>query len=106
MIFHTRIFSATLLCATGLVRPFSAMSQTTAPSRAASIVDSMPLEKRISQAAVSPDGSHVAYIVGGKLTVVTIEGGSAQNVAVEGDLALRNVSWTADSKQVAFIADP
>src|SRR5579864_6345792 len=105
MIFHARIFSATLLCATGLLRPSPAVSQTTTPSRAASIVDSMPNAKRISQAAVSPDGSHVAYIVDGKLTVVTIESGSAQNIGVEGDLALRNVSWSADSKQVTFIAD-
>src|SRR5579859_1265414 len=105
MIFDARIFSVTLLCATSLVRPSPAESQTTAPSRAASIVDSMPNAKRISQAEVSPDGTHVAYIVDGKLTVVTIESASAQNVAVEGDLALRKISWSADSKQLAFIAD-
>ena len=65
----------------------------------------MPAAKSISQAAISPDGTHVAYIVEGKLTVVTLESGSAQTISVEGDLALRNVSWSADSKQVAFIAD-
>src|SRR5579859_7257230 len=105
MIFHVRIFSSTVLCATSLLRPSPAVSQTTTPSRAASIVDSMPNAKRISQAAVSPDGTHVAYIVDGKLTVVTIESGSTQNIGVEGDLALRNVSWSGDSKQMAFIAD-
>lgn len=105
MIFHARILSAVFVCATSLLRPFPAASQATTPSRAASIVDSLPNAKRISQAAVSPDGSHVAYIVDGKLNVVTIESGSAHNIAVEGDLALRSVSWSADSKQVVFLAD-
>lgn len=65
----------------------------------------MPSAKSISQASISPDGAHVAYIVEGKLTVVTLESGSAQTISVEGDLALRNVSWSADSKQLAFLAD-
>jgi len=65
----------------------------------------MPSAKSISQAAISPDGAHVAYIVEGKLTVVMLESGSAQTISIEGDLALRNVSWSADSKQLAFLAD-
>ena len=43
----------------------------TAPSRAASVVDSMPQAKRIEQAAISPDGTHVAYIVDGALNVAS-----------------------------------
>jgi dipeptidyl aminopeptidase/acylaminoacyl peptidase len=65
----------------------------------------MPSAKSISQTAISPDAAHVAYIVEGKLTVVTLESGFAQTIGVEGDLAVRSVSWSADSKQLAFLAD-
>jgi len=105
MILHARILFATLVCATALLLSQPATSQTTAPSRAASIFDSMPSAKSISQAAISPDAAHVAYIVEGKLTVVTLESGFAQTIGVEGDLAVRSVSWSADSKQLAFLAD-
>lgn len=65
----------------------------------------MPDAKTISQAVISPDGSYVAYIVAGKLTVASVQSGSSQNVAVEGGLSLRSVCWSADSKQLAFLAD-
>src|SRR5580700_9626992 len=74
------------------------------PSRAAAIVDSMPHAKKISEAAFSPDGMQVAYIVDDKLTVASVSGGSPQTIAVEGN-PLREVVWSADSKRVAFIAD-
>src|SRR5579859_712512 len=104
MILRSRVLPA-LLCATALLLPHATASQTASPSRAASIFDSMPDAKGISQAVISPDGSHVAYIVAGKLTVASVESGSSQNVAVEGDMSLRSVCWSSDSKQLAFLAD-
>ena len=89
-----------LLCAA-----ISGWAQTTAPSRATSIIDSMPHAKRFDQAAISPDGSQVAYILDGALTVVPAHGGTAHPIAVEGKLELRDVSWSRDSKHIAFIAD-
>src|ERR1700727_1040102 len=74
------------------------------PSRAAAIVDSMPHAKKISEAAFSPDGMQVAYIVDDKLTVASVSGGSPHTTAVEGN-PLREVVWSADSKRIAFIAD-
>jgi dipeptidyl aminopeptidase/acylaminoacyl peptidase len=65
----------------------------------------MPHTKHIGEVALSPDGARVAYLVGDKLTVTSSSGGSSQTIAVEGDLALRNVAWSADSKRIAFIAD-
>jgi len=83
----------------------SARAQDGAPSRAATIIDSMPVAKTIDQAAISPDGTQVAYIVEGQLAIVPATGGTARPIAVEGKLALRDVAWAADSKQIAFIAD-
>lgn len=65
----------------------------------------MPHTKRIGEVALAPDGAQVAYFVGDKLTVASSSGGSSRTIAVEGDLPLRNVAWSADSKRIAFIAD-
>jgi len=101
---------AVLLCA--LVAslhcvPLVAQDQNPAPSRAAAVLSSMPHAKKIDQVALSPDGTQVAYIVAGQLTVTPIRGGSGspQAISVEGKLPLREVAWSPDSKQLAFLAD-
>jgi dipeptidyl aminopeptidase/acylaminoacyl peptidase len=81
-----------------------ALAQKPTPSRAAQIVDSMPRAKRITQAAISPDGMKVAYIVNGELTVASVAADSSRAIAVEGKPALGAVSWSADSQQIAFLA--
>ena len=45
-------------------------------SRAAAVLDSMPHAKSISQAAISPDGTQIAYIVGGELSLIPATGGT------------------------------
>ena len=65
----------------------------------------MPHAKRIGQVALSPDGLLVAYLVKGELAVTPASGGPSQAIAVEGNLPLRDVTWSADSKRMAFIAD-
>ncbi|MGA2458212.1 MAG: hypothetical protein ABSF85_11635, partial [Terriglobales bacterium] len=75
-----------------------------APSRAAAVLDSMPHAKKIDQVALSPDGTQVAYIADGQLAVTPVRGGSLQAISVE-ELPLREVTWSADSKQLAFLAD-
>jgi dipeptidyl aminopeptidase/acylaminoacyl peptidase len=82
-----------------------AQERTTTPSRAAAVLDSMPHAKRIGQVALSPDGLLVAYLVKGELAVIPASGGPSQAIAVEGNLPLRDVTWSADSKRMAFIAD-
>ena len=93
-------FVLSLLCAS-----LSGWAQTAAPSRAATVIDSMPSAKRFDQVAISPDGSQVAYTLDGQLTVIPASGGAALSIAVEGKLELRDVSWSPDSKQIAFLAD-
>ena len=90
---------------TSLLSIAFAAGQSTPPSRAVSVIDSMPTTKQIDQAAISPDGTQVAYIIGGELAVIPAVGGTARPVAVEGKLSLRDVCWSRDSKQIAFIAD-
>src|SRR5271168_1609602 len=72
-----------------------------APSRAAAAVDAMPHAKKIDEVALSPDGSRVAYVVGGNLKIIRTSGGSSQTIAVEGNLVLRGVAWSSDSKHLA-----
>ena len=76
-----------------------------APSRAATILDSMPRAKTVAQAAISPDGTHVAYIVDGAITVVALGTSAAHTIEVDDKLPLRNVVWSPDSRQLAFLAD-
>jgi dipeptidyl aminopeptidase/acylaminoacyl peptidase len=76
-----------------------------APSRAEAVLDSMPKAKSIGEVGISPDGALVAYIVDGKLTVCALDGASAHQIQIEGDLKLREVAWSADSSRIAFLAD-
>ena len=85
--------------------PLLAREQDHAATRAAAVLDSMPHAKKIDQVALSPDGTQVAYIVDGQLTVTPVGGGSLHAISVEGKLPLREVTWSADSKQLAFLAD-
>ncbi len=87
--------------------PFSLLARDvhSASSRAAAVLDSMPHAKHISQAAISPDGSQVAYIVDGQLSLMPSEGGAGGALAIENHLQLRDPAWSADSKQLVFIAD-
>jgi dipeptidyl aminopeptidase/acylaminoacyl peptidase len=82
-----------------------AQDQTAAAYRAATVLDSMPHAKREGQVALSPDGTKVAYFTDRKLAITPASGGSTQAIAVEGNLPLRDVAWSADSKRIAFIAD-
>ncbi|MGA8868514.1 MAG: S9 family peptidase [Candidatus Sulfotelmatobacter sp.] len=65
----------------------------------------MPHAKKIDEVALSPDGRQMAYIVDGVLTVSAATGEPSHGISVEGNLPLRDVAWSADSKQLAFLAD-
>ena len=106
--YHVRF--AALLCALAALLhcvPLLAQDQDPALSRAAAVLASMPHAKSIDQVAISPDGTQVACIVDGQLTVTRVRGGSGslQAISVEGKLPLREVTWSTDSKQLAFLAD-
>jgi Tol biopolymer transport system component len=81
------------------------LAQAQENSRAAAVFDSMPKAKKVDEAVVSPDGIHVAYIVGGELTVASVNDNSSHTISVDSKLPLRGVSWSSDSRQVLFLAD-
>lgn len=82
-----------------------ANDETTSPSHVAAVVDSMPRSKAIEQVAISSDGTQVAYIIEGQLTISSADGATAHPVTIEGNLHLRDATFSADGKQVAFLAD-
>jgi dipeptidyl aminopeptidase/acylaminoacyl peptidase len=100
-----RFLAPFCVIAASLVSTCLAHAQESAPSRAAAVLDSMPHAKKIDQAALSPDGTQVAYIVDGELSVFALHGGTSHSISVEGKLPLRDLTWSADSKQLAFLAD-
>jgi dipeptidyl aminopeptidase/acylaminoacyl peptidase len=105
---NPRFSCGALFCSVALVligASVFAQDQTAASSRAAAVLDSIPHTKKISQVALSPDGTQVAYIVDGGLAVIPAGGGSSRSIPVEGDFRLRDVAWSVDSKRIAFIAD-
>jgi len=77
----------------------------TSTSRAAAVLDAMPHAKRIGEVTLSPDGSRVAYLLNGKINVVSITGGTPQEIALANHLPLRDITWSSDSKLLAFLAD-
>jgi dipeptidyl aminopeptidase/acylaminoacyl peptidase len=83
----------------------AAQNQSASASRAAAVLDSMPHAKRIGDVALSPDGTRIAYMANQKLEVMLASGGPSREVSVVGNLPLRDVTWSGDSKRIAFIAD-
>jgi dipeptidyl aminopeptidase/acylaminoacyl peptidase len=79
--------------------------QAESSSRAAAVLDSMPQAKSIAQVAISPDGSQIAYIVAGEISIIPASGGAVRTITVEGKLSARDVAWSPDSKQIVFLAD-
>src|ERR1700733_2062407 len=79
-------------------------SATASASRAAAVLDSMPQAKKIDQAALSPDGGQVAYVMDGEITLRDLGNGGSHPITVEGKLPLRELAWSADSRQLAFLA--
>ncbi len=72
--------------------------------RVAAAIDSLPAVKSIDQVAISPDGSRVAYIVAGELSVATISDGATRRIAPS-QSATREVTWSADSHHLAWLND-
>jgi dipeptidyl aminopeptidase/acylaminoacyl peptidase len=106
--FHAALYWAiacVLLGASLFAQDVFAQDQAAVPSRAAAVLDSMPHASRIGQVALSPDGTQIAYFADRKLSVMPAGGGSSQVIAVEGNPSLRDVTWSGDSKRIAFLAD-
>jgi Tol biopolymer transport system component len=76
-----------------------------AQGRLAAALDSLPHAKKIDQAAISPDGTQVAYIVEGELSMAAVMGGTPHRIAADQKLTARDVTWSVDSRHIAWLAD-
>jgi len=92
-----RLCVVLLLCC-ALEIPFAAQD------RVAAAIDSLPSVKSIDQVAISPDGSQVAYIVGGELFVAAASNGASHRIAPDRN-TIREVTWSADSRHIAWLCD-
>src|SRR5437763_1124352 len=84
------------------VLPLS-FSQSPNHERAVQALDSMPRVQHISQVAVSPDGTRVAYVAGGKLTVTP--SAQPQSAANADAPQARDITWSADSQHLAYLSE-
>jgi dipeptidyl aminopeptidase/acylaminoacyl peptidase len=75
-----------------------------AQDRVAAAIDSLPSAKSIDQVTISPDGSHVAYIVEGGLFVAAVSDGPSHRIAPDQN-TIREVTWSADSRHIAWLCD-
>ncbi len=94
---HARLRLFLLLFATSI----SAASQ----DGVSAAIDSLPSIKRVDQAAISPDGSHVAYIVDGQLSIAKIGDATSQTITTDSKASVRDVSWSSDSRQITWLSD-
>jgi dipeptidyl aminopeptidase/acylaminoacyl peptidase len=98
------VFSLSLIGA-GFFAGDTALAQ----DRIAAAVDSLPSVRKIDQVAISPDGKWVAYCVDGRLLVAAADDNNAEGpahpVAVEQKLSARDLTWSADSRSLAWLAD-
>jgi dipeptidyl aminopeptidase/acylaminoacyl peptidase len=94
-----------MLCAASLFFSTPTVAQESSASHAAQILDSLPRAHRISEVAIAPDASQVAYIIDGQLSVIPVTGGTAHTIALQSKLQLRDVAWSADGKSLVFLAD-
>src|SRR5215831_11727045 len=70
----------------------------------AAAIDSLPSVKSIDQAAIAPDGSQVAYIVEGELSIASVADGASRRLAPNQN-EIREITWSRDSHRLAFIND-
>ena len=75
-----------------------------AQDRAAAALDSLPSVRNIDQVAISPDGTEVAYVVEGEVSVAKVPDGTPSRIAAD-QRAARDLSWSADGRHITWLAD-
>ena len=105
-----RVSAAALitLAFTAIAPPPAHAQDAASKARAAAVLNSLPKAKNISEAALSPDGTQVAIIEEGVLSIAPARGGPAHAflLDVSHPTTARNVTWSADGKSLAYIAEP
>jgi dipeptidyl aminopeptidase/acylaminoacyl peptidase len=85
---------------------FAAAQSTSDRRRAEEVLSSMPHPARLEQVAISPDGSTLAWINNERIFVRPLSGTAPERtIAVPENRGIRDITWSHDSKQLAYIAD-
>jgi dipeptidyl aminopeptidase/acylaminoacyl peptidase len=85
---------------------FVCLSAAAQQSRIDQFVDALPKVKTLDQAAISPDGTRVAYIQSGALRVIAASPDTkSKTISPSGDLEARDAAWSPDGKRLAYIAN-
>ena len=71
----------------------------------ASALDSLPSIQKIGNVAISPDGSRVAYIVDGLISVAAVADGTSRAIATDQKMSARDITWSPDSRRLAWLVD-
>jgi dipeptidyl aminopeptidase/acylaminoacyl peptidase len=93
--------------ATAALAQATGASEEKAPtrSRAEQVLASMPKVTRLEQVAISPDGSTVAWIQQDAIHLKSVNAAAnEQTIANPDKCSLRDVAWSHDGKQMAYIA--
>ena len=96
---HAKFSIVLLLTSVFLTSPVPAQD------RIATVLDSLPKIKKIEQAAISPDGWQVAYIVDCELFVADVATGSSHNISLVEQKTARDVNWSSNSRRIAWLSD-
>ncbi|MGB9198209.1 MAG: S9 family peptidase [Terriglobales bacterium] len=88
---------------TSLLCLFFIAVSASAQDRVAAALDSLPSVQTVDQVAISPDGTQVAYVVAGELTISLLDG-EQHRVAPE-QKSVREVTWSSDSRNIAWLRD-
>jgi len=73
--------------------------------RVAWALDSLPSIQKIGEVAISPDGSRVAYIVDGLVSVASIADGTSRAIATDQKTSARDLAWSPDNRRLAWLTD-
>jgi dipeptidyl aminopeptidase/acylaminoacyl peptidase len=94
-----------LFCSLLVFFVVSANELSLSEDRVASALDSLPSIQKITNVAISPDGSRVAYIVDGFVSVATIADGTSHAITTEQKMSARDLAWSPDNRRLAWLTD-
>ena len=90
----------------GLAPSAQAQKAASGRSRAEEVLASMPRVANVGQVAISGDGSTLAWIQKGSIHLRSVRGDDReQTIAPPDELSLRDIAWSHDGKQLAYVAE-